>query len=312
MGLPDPHAIAVMALTLFALYLFSRESIPIETSSLLVVALLAIGFSIFPYDAPDERVEPVDFFSGFGNEALITICALMMASQGLAATGPLAPVGHIVSRLWSTSPLLALGVVLLIVPVMSAFTNNTPLVVLMIPILTSAALRSGMSPSKVLMPMTFASQIGGMHTPIGTSLNLLVIGSAARFGIERFHIFDFIAPAALAAVPGILYLWLVAPRLLPARAVPFQGTSVRIFRGPVAHFRAERGERQDARRREEDDERRYGRAVAAASTGLTYLAVAGCGLAPGRSAGRARYVRAAHGVCPRAGSDAVLWRHARR
>jgi di/tricarboxylate transporter len=229
MGLPDPHAIAVMALTLFALYLFSRESIPIETSSLLVVALLAIGFSIFPYDAPDERVEPVDFFSGFGNEALITICALMMASQGLAATGPLAPVGHIVSRLWSTSPLLALGVVLLIVPVMSAFTNNTPLVVLMIPILTSAALRSGMSPSKVLMPMTFASQIGGMHTPIGTSLNLLVIGSAARFGIERFHIFDFIAPAALAAVPGILYLWLVAPRLLPARAVPFQGTSVRIF-----------------------------------------------------------------------------------
>ena len=70
MTLLDPHAIAVMVLTLFALYLFSRESIAIETSSLLVVALLAIGFSIFPYSAPEGEIEPFDFFSGFGNEAL--------------------------------------------------------------------------------------------------------------------------------------------------------------------------------------------------------------------------------------------------
>lgn len=230
MTLPDPHAIAVMALTLFALYLFSRDSIPIETSSLLVIALLAIGFSIFPYDMPDgETLEPFDFFSGFGNEALVTICALMMASQGLVGTGALAPLGHFISRLWSAAPLFALGAVLIVVSSLSAFMNNTPLVVLMIPILTAAALRSGMSPSKVLMPMTFASQIGGMGTPIGTSLNLLVIGSAARFGIEEFHLFDFIAPAAMAAIPGILYLWIVAPRLLAARPVPFQGTSLRIF-----------------------------------------------------------------------------------
>lgn len=225
----DPHAIAVMAMTLFALYLFSRDSIPIETSSLLVIALLAIGFSLFPYEAPDGPIEPFEFFNGFGNEALITICALMVASQGLVQTGALAPVGGFVRRLWTASPMLALGAVLLLVPSMSAFMNNTPLVVLMIPILTNAALRTGMSPSKVLMPMTFASQIGGMTTPIGTSLNLLVIGSATRFGIERFHIFDFFVPAVLAAVPGLLYLWLIAPRLLPARPVPFEGTSLRVF-----------------------------------------------------------------------------------
>jgi di/tricarboxylate transporter len=225
----DPHAIAVMALTLFALYLFSRDSIPIETSSLLVVALLAIGFSIFPYSTNEGEIEPFDFFSGFGNEALITICSLMMASQGLAATGALAPVGRLISRVWKASPLLALGVVLMIVPTLSAFMNNTPIVVLMIPILSAAAIRSNMSPSKVLMPMTFASQIGGMGTPIGTSLNLLVIGSAARFGVEGFHIFEFLAPAALAAIPGLLYLWLIAPRLVPDRAAPFQGTSLRIF-----------------------------------------------------------------------------------
>lgn len=218
-----------MAMTLFALYLFSRDSIAIETSSLLIIALLAITFSVFPYQTESGPIEPFDFFSGFGNEALITICALMMASQGLVATGALAPVGRIISRIWSASPTLALGAVLIVVPSLSAFMNNTPLVVLMIPILTAAAIRSNMSPSKVLMPMTFSSQIGGMGTPIGTSLNLLVIGSAARFGIERFHIFDFIAPAALAAIPGLLYLWLIAPRLLPDRPAPFQGTSLRIF-----------------------------------------------------------------------------------
>jgi di/tricarboxylate transporter len=79
------------------------------------------------------------------------------------------------------------------------------------------------------MPMTFASQIGGMGTPIGTSLNLLVIGSAASLGIERFHMFDFIAPATLAAIPGLLFLWLVAPRLLPEKQPHFADTSPRIF-----------------------------------------------------------------------------------
>ena len=229
MTVPEPHAIAVMAMTLFALYLFSRDTIPIETSGLLVIALLAILFTAFPYRTGTVEIEPIDFFSGFGNEALITICALMMAVQGLVATGALAPVGRIVSRIWSASPSLALGVVLIVTPALSAFMNNTPLVVLMIPILSAAAVRSGMSPSKVLMPMTFSSQIGGMGTPIGTSLNLLVIGSAARFGVPGFDIFDFLAPAALAAIPGLLYLWLIAPRLLPDRSAPFEGTSLRIF-----------------------------------------------------------------------------------
>lgn len=226
---PDLHAIAVMALTLIALYLFSRESIAIETSSLLIVALLAIGFSLFPYDVHGEPFESIRFFSGFANEALIAICALMMASQGLVATGALTPIGRMVSRIWTVSPLLAMGVVLLVTGVASAFMNNTPQVVLMVPILTSVALRSGVSPSKLLMPMTFSAQIGGMGTPIGTSLNLLVIGSAASLGVERFGMFDFIAPAALAAAAGWLYLWLIAPRLLPDRPGPFTDASPRIF-----------------------------------------------------------------------------------
>lgn len=228
--MPEPHAIAVMLLTLVALYLFSRDAIPMETSSLLIVAILAIGFSVFPYPAAGgEPLDPILFFSGFGNEALIAICALVMASQGLVSTGALAPLGRLVSRAWQFSPLLAMGMVLIITVVISAFMNNTPLVVLMIPILTTVAVTSGMSPSKLLMPMTFTSQIGGMGTPIGTSLNLLVIGSAASLGVERFYMFDFIAPAALAAIPGVLFLWLVAPRLLPDKPPAFVKASPRIF-----------------------------------------------------------------------------------
>jgi di/tricarboxylate transporter len=228
MQLPDPHAIAVMALTAIALYLFSRERLPIETSSLVVIALLAILFSVFPYGG-EKSLDPIRFFAGFGNEALVAICALMMASQGLVATGALAPLGRLVGRVWSWSPLIAMGVVLIITAVISAFMNNTPQVVLMIPILTAVALRSGTSPTKALMPMTFASQIGGMGTPIGTSLNLLVISTAAAQGVERFHMFDFLQPAALAAIPGLIYLWLVAPRLLPDREPVFTDASPRLF-----------------------------------------------------------------------------------
>jgi Na+/H+ antiporter NhaD/arsenite permease-like protein len=198
--MPEPHAIAAMALTVVALYFFSRDSIPIETSSLLIITLLTLGFSIFPYRSAQGDFDPLRFFAGFGNEALIAICALMMASQGLLATGALAPVGRLIARVWNWSPLLAMALMLIVTGVISAFMNNTPQVVLMIPILTAVALRAGSSPSKLLMPMTFASQVGGMGTPIGTSLNLLVIGTAASLGVERFHMFDFIAPASLAAI----------------------------------------------------------------------------------------------------------------
>lgn len=224
----DAHAIAVLALTVFAFALFARDDIAIETSSLLIVTLLAAGFILFPYQGVDGPLEPTDFFLGFGNEALVAICGLVMASQGLVRTGALAPMGRVVTRLWAASPLVALGAMLVMTAAISAFTNNTPQVALMIPILTSVALHSGTSPSSTLMPMTFASQIGGMGTPIGTSLNLLVIGTAATLGVPRFHMFDFLEPAAIAGGVGILYLWLIAPRLLP-KGVAVADTSPRIF-----------------------------------------------------------------------------------
>jgi di/tricarboxylate transporter len=227
--LPNWHAVGVMLLTAAALFLFSRERLPIETTSILVLALLSVSFTVFPFEAEGERVEAETFFLGFGNEALVAISALMMASYGLVRTGALVPIGRWTAALWNVSPGGAMLAMLASTAVISAFMNNTPQVVMMIPILISVAMRSGTSASKTLMPMTFSAQLGGILTPIGTSLNLLVIATAAGLGVPRFQMFDFFVPGAIVASVGIAYIWLVAPRLLPERASNFADTQPRIF-----------------------------------------------------------------------------------
>jgi len=84
---PEPHAIAVIVLTFVAFFLFSRDRIPIETTSLVILSALTLGFQIFPFERAGEVLEVSDFFLGFGHEALITISALMILGRGLVATG---------------------------------------------------------------------------------------------------------------------------------------------------------------------------------------------------------------------------------
>lgn len=227
--LPNLHALGVMLLTVAALFLFTRERIAIETTSILVLALLAVSFTVFPFEVEGETFEPERFFLGFGNEALIAISALMMASYGLVRTGALVPIGRWTAALWSVSPYGAMLGMLASTALISAFMNNTPQVVMMIPILISVALRSQTPASKTLMPMTFSAQLGGILTPIGTSLNLLVIATAADLGVPRFHMFDFFVPGAIVAAVGVTYLWLAAPRLLPDRTSDFADTKPRVF-----------------------------------------------------------------------------------
>ena len=227
---PDPHAIAVMALTVVALMLFMREKIPLETSSLLVIAVITVGFELFPYTtAGGEQLHAVDFFSGFGHEALVAVCALMIVGQGLIRTGALEPVGRWLGRLWLWSPYVSLLFTLLIAAALSAFVNNTPIIVLLMPILITVALRSGIPTSRVLMPVGMATLIGGTATTIGTSTNLLVVSVAADVGLPRLQMFDFFVPAAIVGTIGLLYLWLVAPRLIPQRQAPMVDTSPRVF-----------------------------------------------------------------------------------
>lgn len=226
---PDPHAIAILLLTVLALILFTRERIPLETSSLLVIAILAMGFELFPYQHNGNELHSIELFSGFGHEALIAVCALMIAGQALVRTGALEPIGRSLAKLWQTRPLVSLLLTLLIGAFLSAFINNTPVVVLLLPILISVSLRTNRSPSGVLMPMGFATLVGGMCTTIGTSTNLLVVSVAADLGVEKFSMFDFALPASIASVIGITYLWLIAPHLVPKRETPLSDSSPRVF-----------------------------------------------------------------------------------
>jgi len=226
----NPHAVCSIILTIFALFLFTRERIPLESSSLLIIIALAIGFTLFPFiDDAGEKLNPYQFFSGFGHEALLAVCGLMIAGHGLVRTGALEAVSQIFSKLWSFNPILSLLGTMLVGAGLSAFVNNTPIVVLLLPILVSVSVRTGINTSGVLMPMGLATLLGGMTTTIGTSTNLLVVSVAQDFGVPEFGIFDFIVPGSIAAGVGILYLWLIAPRLLPKRAQAMEDTAPRVF-----------------------------------------------------------------------------------
>ncbi len=224
--LPEAHALAVILLTGVTLYLFARERIPLETTSFLVLVSLVAGFYVFSYPG----VEPQKFFLSFGNEALVTICALLIVGKGLEVTGALQPLANVMAAGWQTRPRLAMLTTLVVGAVSSAFLNNTPIVVMLLPILVAVCLRSGISSSGVLIPMGLSTLIGGMATTIGTSTNLLVVGIASEQNLPKLEMFDFALPVAIAAVPGILFLWLVAPKLLPERTPPMSDTAPRIFK----------------------------------------------------------------------------------
>jgi len=232
-ALPNMHALAVMVLIVIALVLFTRDNIPLETTSLVVLVALAIGFQLFPFESDGQVLAPSDFFLGFGNRALIAVSALMIVGQGLISTGALEPVGRLLARLWRRSPAISLLLTLVLTAFLSAFINNTPIVVLMLPIMIGVAVKTGMSPSGSLIPMGFASIVGGMATTIGTSTNLLVVNVAADMGMERFNMFDFIGPVLVAGFVAILYLWLVAPRLLPQRVPPMNRGVSRVYTAQI-------------------------------------------------------------------------------
>lgn len=227
--LPNNHALAVLLITVFALYLFRREDTPLETSSLAVIALLCLMFVFFPFSVDGNHFEPSSLFFGFGHEALVTVCSLMIIGHGIVRTGALEPIGRYLAKLWKISPTFSLLLTLILAGALSAFVNNTPVVVLLLPILISVSLRTKTESSPILLPMGLATLVGGMTTTIGTSTNLLVVSIAKDMGVVEFQLFDFALPALIASVVAILYLWLIAPKILPIRTSSMPDTSPRLF-----------------------------------------------------------------------------------
>ncbi len=212
-----PHAVAALVFTVAVFVLYSIRHIPVVVTSLLVLVALPLAFVVFPYRSGERLVDPRDFYLGFGHEALVAICALLVLGQGLVETGALNPVTRRLAALWKRFGARA-GTLLVLVAclVTSGLINDTPIVVLLIPVLVALARQTGGSAARQLMPMNFAVLIGGMATTIGTSTNLLVVAIAAQMGAARFDVFDFTPLVAIAALVALPYLWLLAPRLLPA------------------------------------------------------------------------------------------------
>jgi di/tricarboxylate transporter len=234
LALPNSHAMAVLVLIVVALVMFTRENIPLETTSLVVLVLLTVGFTVFPYtDADGKTLHASDFFLGFGHKALVAVSALMIVGEGLIRTGALEPVGRFLARIWRRGPMISLLLTILITAILSAFINNTPIVVLMLPILVGVAVRTGASSSGFLIPMGFASILGGMATTIGTSTNLLVVNVAADMGMDAFNMFDFLGPMTIAGAFAVAYLWLVCPRIIPERQPPMSGEVSRLYTAQI-------------------------------------------------------------------------------
>ncbi|NCP14580.1 MAG: SLC13 family permease [Sphingomonadales bacterium] len=216
---PSYHAIAAMAVTIAMFIGFARGRYPEEIISLVTIAVIGVGL----YFAPLEGTKPTDglalAFGGFGHQALITICALMIMGRGLVVTGALEPFARLLERIFRINGQIGLLAALMIALTLSMFVNDTPVMVLLLPILVALAGKGLMASSKTLMPINAAVLIGGMATTIGTSTNILVVSIASDIGMRPLGVFEFTPIVLIAALFALPYLWLVMPRLLRDNSV---------------------------------------------------------------------------------------------
>src|SRR5579875_2252444 len=171
------QAWATAGIIVFAMALFASEKVRVD-----VVALVSLGLLIvFRIITPEQAL------SGFSNEATVTVAAMFA---------------------------LSLGMMLAIAP-LGAFIKNVALVATFVPIALRVCARTGTSPGRVLMPMAFAAQMGGVCTLIGTSSNLLADSLAQKQGLAPFGVFEFTRLGVLLGVAGIVYLMVIGRWLLP-------------------------------------------------------------------------------------------------
>ncbi|MCC5986971.1 MAG: SLC13 family permease [Pararhodobacter sp.] len=204
----DAQAVAALAIVIAMFVLFVREVFPVEVTALLGAALM-LGLGILPHP---------EAMSVFANPAPWTIAALFIIVGGLVRTGGLNAISNAAARNVSKHPVLTLAALTLTVLTLSAFVNNTPIVVVMIPIFIQLAKALNVQPSKLLIPLSYFAIMGGTITLVGTSTNLLVDGVGQRAGLEPFGIFEISAVGLLMALVGVSYLALAGRFLLPERS----------------------------------------------------------------------------------------------
>ena len=209
-------------LILAAVVLFSIERLSLELSALGILVALLVFFYFFPVIGEDGRnlLGSTALLAGFANPALIAVLALLVVGHGMFQTGALDGAARYVADLGSTRPRTTIFFTFLLVAVISAFLNNTPVAVMFIPVLATLAMRFGQRAPKVMMTLSYVSILGGMTTLIGSSTNLLAAGVVMTSHLPPIGIFDFVVPGVFLASLGFLYSTLVVPRLVPDRGGP--------------------------------------------------------------------------------------------
>lgn len=197
----------VITILVIALVLFVTEALRMDIVALMVVCALTIT----------GLVTPAQAVAGFSNEAVITLWAMFIISEGLLRTGVGDLIGRNVLRIAGRNEAALVAVIMLASGGLSAFMNNIGVAVLMLPVVMGLARRARVAPSRLLMPLAFGCLLGGLTTQIGTPPNLLASAALAEQGDYGFRLFDFLPVGGAALLAGVLCLVLFSRRLLPKR-----------------------------------------------------------------------------------------------
>lgn len=205
--LADYQIPLTLAVIVFALMMFVLEWLPIDTTAILVaVILMVLGL-----------VTPTEGIAGFSNSATVTIMAMFILSYGITRTGIIQIIRDSLIKFGGNSLRRQLLLMGMIVGPSSAFLNNTAIVAIFLPIIEEWARQRQISVSKLLIPLSYATILGGMITLLGTSTSILASGLAEKLTGQEFSIFQFTPLGLLTFTLGLTYIILAAPILLPAR-----------------------------------------------------------------------------------------------
>jgi len=195
----------VLLLTICAVVLFVTEKFSTDIVAILVMIVLLVS----------RVLTPEEGLAGFANTATITVGAMFVLSAGMFRSGAVSFVGRGLGKLARHSSGLMLFVLMVGVGVLSSFLNNTAAVAILIPVVIVVARRADTSPSKLLMPLSFASMFGGMCTVLGTSTNILASAISEQAGLEAFGMFEFTKLGVIFFAVGVAYMMTVGRKLVP-------------------------------------------------------------------------------------------------
>ncbi len=220
----------VSTILIIALYLLITEKVPVDLTAIGIMVMLMIS----------RVLTPIEAVAGFAHPAVITVGSMFLVSKGMVRTGAVGYIGQKVIAIARGNAKLAVLVILLTVAVASAFINNTPVVVLFIPVMRMCC-RFGLSPSKILIPLSYTSILAGTCTLIGTSTNIIISDLSANSGYGEIGMFELSMLGLPIAGIGITFLLVAAPRFMPELLNPTCELENSEHRRYLAEFAIPRG-----------------------------------------------------------------------